>query len=72
MQYAIAHLDSEGKADDKGNPYISIDFENNLESCLETVNMMTDEGYKNVTPFVLEDGGKSGTYSWEYVNAHPV
>ena len=25
-----------------------------------------------VTPFFIEDGGKAGTYSWEYVNAHLV
>ena len=30
------------------------------------------EGYKMVTPFFIEDGGKAGTYSWEYVNAHLV
>ena len=29
--------------------------------------MMMDEGYKMVTPFFIEDGGKAGTYSWEYV-----
>ena len=39
MQYAIAHLDQDGKADCDQNPYISVDFENNLESCLEAANM---------------------------------
>ena len=33
---------------------------------------LMDEGYKMVTPFFIEDGGKAGTYSWEYVNAHLV
>ena len=42
MQYAIAHLDQDGKADCDQNPYISVDFENNLESCLEAANMMED------------------------------
>ena len=37
----------------------------------EAATMMMDEGYKMVTPFFIEDGGKAGTYSWEYVNAHP-
>ena len=46
MQYAIAHLDQDGKADCDQNPYISVDFENNLESCLEAANMMEDEGYQ--------------------------
>lgn len=58
MQYAIAHLDQDGKADCDQNPYISVDFENNLESCLEAANMMEDEGYQEVTPFILEDEGK--------------
>ena len=39
---------------------------------LEAATMMMDEGYKMVTPFFIEDGGKAGTYSWEYVNAHLV
>ena len=34
MQYAIAHLDQDGNGDSDKNPYISVDFENNLESCL--------------------------------------
>lgn len=59
MQYAIAHLDQDGKADCDQNPYISVDFENNLESCLEAANMMEDEGYQEVTPFILEDEGKT-------------
>ena len=59
MQYAIAHLDQDGKADCDQNPYISVDFENNLESCLEAANMMEDEG-------------KSGTYTWEYVRIHTI
>ena len=63
MQYAIAHLDQDGKADCDQNPYISVDFENNLESCLEAANMMEDEGY---------DEGKSGTYTWEYVRIHTI
>ena len=46
MQYAIAHLDQDGNGDSDKNPYISVDFENNLESCLEAANMMEDEGYK--------------------------
>lgn len=46
MQYAIAHLDQDGKADCDQNPYISVDFENNLESCLEAANMMEDEGIR--------------------------
>ena len=66
MQYAIAHLDQDGKADCDQNPYISVDFENNLESCLEAANMM------EVTPFILEDEGKSGTYTWEYVRIHTI
>ena len=40
MQYAIAHLDQDGNGDSDKNPYISVDFENNLESCLEAANMM--------------------------------
>ena len=32
MQYAIAHLDQDGNGDSDKNPYISVDFENNLES----------------------------------------
>ena len=43
MQYAIAHLDQDGNGDSDKNPYISVDFENNLESCLEAANMMEDE-----------------------------
>ena len=70
MQYAIAHLDQDGNGDSDKNPYISVDFENNLESCLEAANMMEDEGYKEITPFILEDEGKSGTYTWEYVRQH--
>lgn len=58
MQYAIAHLDQDGNGDSDKNPYISVDFENNLESCLEAANMMEDEGYKEITPFILEDEGK--------------
>ena len=54
------------------NPCINVDFENEEESCLEAATMMMDEGYKMVTPFFIEDGGKAGTYSWEYVNAHLV
>ena len=42
MQYAIAHLDQDGNGDSDKNPYISVDFENNLESCLEAANMMRD------------------------------
>ena len=72
MQYAIAHLDQDGNADCDKNPYISVDFENNLESCLEAANMMEDEGYQEVTPFILEDEGKSGTYTWEYVRNHSI
>ena len=72
MQYAIAHLDQDGTADCDQNPYISVDFENNLESCLEAANMMEDEGYQEVTPFILEDEGKSGTYTWEYVRQHSI
>ena len=72
MQYAIEHLDQDGKADCDQNPYISVDFENNLESCLEAANMMEDEGYQEVTPFILEDEGKSGTYTWEYVRIHTI
>ena len=53
MQYAIAHLDQDGNGDSDKNPYISVDFENNLESCLEAANMMEDEGYKEITPFHL-------------------
>ena len=72
MQYAIAHLDQDGNGDSDKNPYISVDFENNLESCLEAANMMEDEGYKETTPFILEDEGKSGTYTWEYVRQHSI
>ena len=61
MQYAIAHLDP-----NEDNPSME------EESCLEAATMMMDEGYKMVTPFFIEDGGKAGTYSWEYVNAHLV
>ena len=59
MQYAIAHLDQDGNGDSDKNPYISVDFENNLESGLEAANMMEDEGYK-------------GTYTWEYVRQHSI
>ena len=31
MQYAIANLDQDGKADCDQKPYIYVDFENNLE-----------------------------------------
>ena len=72
MQYAIAHLDQDGNGDSDKNPYITVDFENNLESCLEAANMMEDEGYKEITPFILEDEGKSGTYTWEYVRLHAI
>ena len=48
MQYAIAHLDQDGNGDSDKNPYISVDFENNLESCLEAANMMEDEGYNMI------------------------
>lgn len=34
--------------------------------------MMEDEGYQEVTPFILEDEGKSGTYTWEYVRIHTI
>ena len=72
MQYAIAHLDpNEDNPSMEENPCINVDFENEEESCLEAA-MMMDEGYKMVTPFFIEDGGKAGTYSWEYVNAHLV
>ena len=71
MQYAIAHLDpNEDNPSMEENPCINVDFENEEESCLEAATMMMDEGYKMVTPFFIEDGGKAGTYSWEYVNAH--
>ena len=70
MQYAIAHLDpNEDNPSMEENPCINVDFENEEESCLEAATMMMDEGYKMVTPFFIEDGGKAGTYSWEYVNA---
>ena len=70
MQYAIAHLDpNEDNPSMEENPCINVDFENEEESCLEAATMMMDEGYKMVTPFFIEDGGK---YSWEYVNAHLV
>ena len=73
MQYAIAHLDpNEDNPSMEENPCINVDFENEEESCLEAATMMMDEGYKVVTPFFIEDGGKAGTYSWEYVNAHLV
>lgn len=73
MQYAIAHLDpNEDNPSMEENPCINVDFENEEESCLEAATMMMDEGYKMVTPFFIEDGGKAGTYSWEYVNAHLV
>ena len=62
MQYAIAHLDpNEDNPSMEENPCINVDFENEEESCLEAA-----------TPFFIEDGGKAGTYSWEYVNAHLV
>ena len=68
MQYAIAHLDpNEDNPSMEENPCINVDFENEEESCLEAATMMMDEGYKMVTPFFIEDGGKAGTYSWEYV-----
>ena len=71
--YAIAHLDpNEDNPSMEENPCINVDFENEEESCLEAATMMMDEGYKMVTPFFIEDGGKAGTYSWEYVNAHLV
>lgn len=66
----LLHLDQDGKADCDQNPYISVDFENNLESCLEAANMMEDEGYQEVTPFILEDEGKSGTYTGVCENSH--
>lgn len=73
MQYAIAHLDpNEDNPSMEENPCINVDFENEEESCLEAATMMMDEGYKMVTPFFIEDGGKAGTYSWEYVNANLV
>ena len=73
VQYAIAHLDpNEDNPSMEENPCINVDFENEEESCLEAATMMMDEGYKMVTPFFIEDGGKAGTYSWEYVNAHLV
>ena len=73
MQYAIAHLDPNvDNPSMEENPCINVDFENEEESCLEAATMMMDEGYKMVTPFFIEDGGKAGTYSWEYVNAHLV
>ena len=73
MQYGIAHLDpNEDNPSMEENPCINVDFENEEESCLEAATMMMDEGYKMVTPFFIEDGGKAGTYSWEYVNAHLV
>ena len=73
MQYANAHLDpNEDNPSMEENPCINVDFENEEESCLEAATMMMDEGYKMVTPFFIEDGGKAGTYSWEYVNAHLV
>ena len=73
-QYAVRDctLDQDGNGDSDKNPYISVDFENNLESCLEAANMMEDEGYKEITPFILEDEGKSGTYTWEYVRQHSI
>ena len=65
MQYAIAHLDpNEDNPSMEENPCINVDFENEEESCLEAATMMMDEGYKMVTPFFIEDGGKAGTYSW--------
>ena len=68
-----AHLDpNEDNPSMEENPCINVDFENEEESCLEAATMMMDEGYKMVTPFFIEDGGKAGTYSWEYVNAHLV
>ncbi|MBS5642248.1 hypothetical protein KHX12_12500, partial [butyrate-producing bacterium] len=39
---------------------------------IEAANMMEDEGYKEITPFILEDEGKSGTYTWEYVRQHSI
>ena len=64
MQYAIAHLDpNEDNPSMEENPCINVDFENEEESCLEAATMMMDEGYKMVTPFFIEDGGKAGTYS---------
>ena len=73
MQYAIAHLDpNEDNPSMEENPCINVDFENEEESCLEAATMMMDEGYKMVTPFFIEDGGKAGAYSWEYVHAHLV
>ena len=62
MQYAIAHLDpNEDNPSMEENPCINVDFENEEESCLEAATMMMDEGYKMVTPFFIEDGGKAGT-----------
>lgn len=61
MQYAIAHLDpNEDNPSMEENPCINVDFENEEESCLEAATMMMDEGYKMVTPFFIEDGGKAG------------
>ena len=34
--------------------------------------MMEDEGYKEITPLILEDEGKSGTYTWENVRQHSI
>ena len=48
MQYAIAHLDQDGNGDSDKNPYISVDFENNLESCLEAANMMEAVSYTHL------------------------
>ena len=63
MQYAIAHLDpNEDNPSMEENPCINVDFENEEESCLEAATMMMDEGYKMVTPFFIEDGGKAGTF----------
>ena len=60
MQYAIAHLDpNEDNPSMEENPCINVDFENEEESCLEAATMMMDEGYKMVTPFFIEDGGKA-------------
>ena len=50
MQYAIAHLDQDGNGDSDKNPYISVDFENNLESCLEAANMMERPGTEGQRP----------------------
>ena len=69
--YAIAYADKDGTNFSSSEPWIMVEFGDNIEECKTKATELIKEGYKKVIPFQF---GKRllESYSWDYVKKHKL